>query len=1135
MDDLRLNRKDGIFITVCLFVLVAGVFVSMGYFKKAFPEAAIEFRYDRSQSGRIAGQFADSLEWDIPKGYRHASRFGYDDLAKTYLEKELGVEGAQKFLGKPVRLWYWQHRWFKPATKEEYRVFVTPEGDVVRVAHDVAEDAPGADLSEPAARELAERFLFGPMKLDSTKVTFIESQRIGRPNRADWSFTWRATGIEPVKGAEYRYSVDITGNQFGGYREWLKVPEEWLASYRKLRSLNDAASSVDGIGLVLTVLAILGAFYVRLRRHDLRWRIAMKFGVVASALVLLNLINDFPLTLYGYGTEDSWSGFVTSRIFIALLQVIGAGAAIFLLTVSAESVYRGQYPEKLALPRMFTVRGMRTKASFKNILLGVTLTSFFFAYQIVFYLVGAKYGAWSPSDVPYDNLLNTAMPWLAVLAVGFFPAVSEEFMSRMFSIPFLQRLFKNRMLWLALLLPAVIWGFGHAGYPNQPWWIRGAEVGIAGVIIGIVMLKWGILATLVWHYTVDALYTAFLLFRSHNPYFVLTAAVAVGIMVIPLLLALLAYLRRGTFLPAVGVRNVDEGSASGADIEVVREPAPAMAPVEAPVTTYRRLPSRSRWIGITLLGAGIIAMLIPVERVGDFISYPLTKQEAVKIFADTLRATGWADPDTLTVAAFVNEDDDEVGSANALVYLLKHSASVHDFNRIADERLGMGRWRVYAWQPENRLRYSGSVHARTKQVGSVYPWLPEEMPGDSLAKDSAQAIVERELSKQGEDTSALVLKEYRDFARPKRLDHSFTYEAKDGDPRHVAEAKYRRFGSVYGRYLTVGTYPWYKIPEEWTRERNATTVLRAVREGLTILATLATVVWIFVLLGTRARAGQVPWKRVLLAAIVPAAISLVAQTNLFYLSQAEYFQRTEISWGVFRTTLLTTWLLSSVISYVMFAAGFAFFSVLYPDRIPWLRAHERRAAAVDTWLAFAAGIGGLLVVRSVRAWLAAWQPGWVAFQGWGVPDWLAAPLPLPMMLDNVLRDALMVSVLFVFYAYLWTGPLRASWKRALLVVGAVFMLMGFRLGDPGEWLLSAIYGGVLAALVWVLLRSLVAGRPMALFAAALGAMTVSTAISGFGVGNNFLCWHTWMLAVLILLVFALWLAPLWRGKRLPVD
>jgi membrane protease YdiL (CAAX protease family) len=1132
MNDLRLNRKDGTFILVCLLVLAAGVLVSFRYFKKAFPEATIDFRYDRAGSGGIADRFADSLDWQIPKEYRHASRFGYDDFAKTYLEKELGVEGAQPYLGKPIRLWYWQHRWFKPSTKEEYRIFVTPEGEVVRVAHEIAEDAAGADLAEDTARVMAQHFLFVTMGQDSTKMTFIESQHVGRPHRGDWTFTWRATGIEPVKGAEYRYSIDITGNQFGGYKEWLKVPEEWQASYRKLRSLNDAASSIDGIGFVLTGLAILSIFYLRMRRKDLRWRIALKFGIVAAALILLNAINDFPQNLYWYQTEDSWSGFLTSRIFLSLLGAVAAGAAIFLLTAAAETMYRAQYPTKLALPKMFTARGLRTKSSFKNILLGVTMTSFFFAYQIAFYLIAAKNGAWSPSDVPYDNLLNTAMPWLAVIAVGFFPAVTEEFMSRMFSIPFLQRLFKNRMLWLALLLPAVIWGFGHAGYPNQPWWIRGAEVGIAGVIIGVVMLKWGILATLVWHYTVDALYTAFLLFRSHNPYLVLTAAVAVGIMVIPLLWAFLAYLRKGSFLPEQGALNADEGTVADEHVEA---PAPEIKAVEAPTTTYHRLPSRGRWIGAGVLAAGIIAVLIPVEHIGDFISYPVNKSEAVRIFADTLRATGWANPDTLKIAAFANEDNDGIDAANGLVYLLKHSSSVHDFNWIADERLAVGRWRVYAWQPENRLRYSGSVHARTKQVGSVYPWLPEEMPGDSLSKDSAAAIVERSLTQLGEDTSTLVLKEYRDFARPKRLDHTFTYEAREGDPRHVAEAKFRRYGSVYGHYQSVNRYGWYKIPEEWTRERKALTTLRAIREGLTILAIAGAVVWMLVLLGMRARKGNVPWKRVLLAAIVPAVITLLAQLNLLYLSQAEYFQRVEISAAIFRTTLLTSWLSAGLVSYVMYALGFAFLCALYPERMPWLRSHERRAAAWDTWIGLGAGIGAYLLVRSVRAWVAAWQPGWIPFHGWNTPEWLAAPVPLLMMLENLLAEALLLSVLLAFAAHLWTGPWRVTWKRALLVLGAVLILLGGDLGDPGEWLFNAIYGVVAIALVWLLLRNLVEGRPMALFAVALGAMTVSAMVSGLGAGNASLTGQTWALIVLMLLVFALWLAPPWRGKRLPVD
>ena len=55
------------------------------------------------------------------------------------------------------------------------------------------------------------------------------------------------------------------------------------------------------------------------------------------------------------------------------------------------------------------------------------------------------------------------------------------------------------------------------------------------------------MATLIWHYSVDALYTAFLLIRSPNHYLMMSGAVAAGIMLIPLVVAWVAYWRTGTF------------------------------------------------------------------------------------------------------------------------------------------------------------------------------------------------------------------------------------------------------------------------------------------------------------------------------------------------------------------------------------------------------------------------------------------------------------------------------------------------------------------------------------------------------------------------------------------------------------
>ena len=198
---------------------------------------------------------------------------------------------------------------------------------------------------------------------------------------------------------------------------------------------------------------------------------------------------------------------------------------------------------------------MRTKSFFLGTILGLSLTGAFVAYQIVFYMLAYRFGAWSPADVPYSDLLNTRFPWAFVLFGGFFPAVSEEFLFRMFAIPFLRNLVRSVMA--ALILAGFIWGFGHAGYPQQPFYIRGVEVGIGGVVLGAIMLRWGILPTLVWHYSMDAMYSALLLLRSQSLYFKLSGAASAGIMVLPVLIALVAYLRRGGFEPEAGLTNAE--------------------------------------------------------------------------------------------------------------------------------------------------------------------------------------------------------------------------------------------------------------------------------------------------------------------------------------------------------------------------------------------------------------------------------------------------------------------------------------------------------------------------------------------------------------------------------------------------
>ena len=111
---------------------------------------------------------------------------------------------------------------------------------------------------------------------------------------------------------------------------------------------------------------------------------------------------------------------------------------------------------------------------------------------------------------------------------------------------------------LAVILPAFFWSFLHSAYPQEPGYIRGIEVGLIGIVAGLVMPRWGIVATLVWHYTVDASLVGMLLIRSDNLYFKISGIVVGLAGLLPMAWSGISYLVRGRFEPVDDLLNSAE-------------------------------------------------------------------------------------------------------------------------------------------------------------------------------------------------------------------------------------------------------------------------------------------------------------------------------------------------------------------------------------------------------------------------------------------------------------------------------------------------------------------------------------------------------------------------------------------------
>jgi membrane protease YdiL (CAAX protease family) len=434
----RFAPSDYRFIVICLALLAGATWYSAGNFYRAFPEASIDFRVSRAEAQQRAGQFLAAQDYRLA-GYRDASSFTFDDDAKTFLERELGLEKANRIMGARVHLWRWSFRWFRPLQKEEFRADITPTGDFAGFDHEIAEDAARPAIAAEQARSLAEDFLRTRARRDPASLDFVESSSVTRPHRVDRVFTWKERDFD-IHDATYRVAVTVLGDEVGGYSEYLKIPDQWTRDYQRLRSKNNEAQTFDLAALVVLMIGLIVVLVMRVRRQDVRWRRAATIGVVGMGLSFLASLNQFPLAEFGYPTTDGYGSFVMQNLLQALLSALAWGGALFLIAAGAEVLYREAFPEKISVGRLFSLRGLRTKRFFLGAILGVTLCAVFIAYQTVFYIVAYKFGAWSPADVPYSDLLNTKFPWLFVLIGGYLPAVSEEFMFRMFAIPFLRKL-----------------------------------------------------------------------------------------------------------------------------------------------------------------------------------------------------------------------------------------------------------------------------------------------------------------------------------------------------------------------------------------------------------------------------------------------------------------------------------------------------------------------------------------------------------------------------------------------------------------------------------------------------------------------------------------------------------------------
>ena len=1038
-------------VTLLLWVLagIIGVWFAHRYFFRAFPEASVNFKVTRNQALQRATSFLSGLGENV-SGYRNAVEFDVDDHAKVYLERELGLSRANQMMSTELNIWYWDVRFFKPQQEEEFHVLVSPGGEIVGYRHVVPEAQPGGSLDRQSAESAARGFLSQKLGIDLAQWDFLseEVNSTQRPNRLDWSFTWEKRGFR-AKDAPYRLRVAVLGSNPGGAEQFLKVPEAWTRDYEKLRSGNNTLETFFIVPYILLLAVALWYAMVLTRRGQTQWAAAIKVGIVAAVLLFLQNLNNWPLWGGSYDTKDPYGSFLILRIAYALLIAIVSAFTISLVLPAAEPLYRGSQPDRLQLRYLLTARGMRSKEFFSALVVGLSMAAAHIGFIVAFYIVAGHYGAWAPQDLNYSDAVNTYFPWIAGVAIGLFAAANEEFTFRLFAVPFFHKYTKSR--WVAVIVPAFLWSFLHSNYPQEPAYIRGLEVGIIGIVAGLVMLRWGILATLTWHYTVDASLVGLLLVRSDVLYFRISGIVVGAAAVVPLVIAGVLYLTRGGFAEEESILN-RAAPKPDLDLRAAAEPAESTA---APRRYEPLTIGMMGFLAVALLAGGLLAWKLKTPHVGDYLKVQVDARGAKARADGVLRALG-VNPTNYYHAT--NLVDVTNSTANEF---LRRRIGIRALDEIYATKIPGVLWSVRYFKSLDPEEYSvvlkpdGTLH-------SVHHTLAEAAAGASLTKEEAVALAEKYLQEQKHvNLQEWTLVESKSEKKPHRTDHKLTWQSKvpldsanSANDHAYARMELDVLGSEVADYRT-----YIKIPEEWQRKQEEWTLARTLYlvACILFLATLGVLVLIFFFRKFRSEeARSIPWRGLARLSLWGLAgyILVFALGDRIAVILQQYPTATPLKALI--ATLVIGGVLGAAFNFgaVAFLLGVAWFycrRAFGEERIPSLRGMPRAYYRDAAWIGVA-GAAAWIGLNRLLDFAGAHWPTLHRATAIGFGADFAAFLPLASIAGATVLRGLMFAGFVALAAGFISAEVKPRWLRILIFLLASFTLVGMNWGSPQDFL-----------------------------------------------------------------------------------
>jgi len=836
-------------ILILLSVLgIAGLWLFQWKERDVFPNASIDLSIGKSEILHLAENWAKRFGYEKKPVIKSITFNDYDDT-KTFLEYELGNAQANELMRNTIPVFYWYCGFRKPFDQETMDITISPNGKLFYFDYGLPNDKKIPSISHEAAEEKAFAFVNENTSWARQDCKMVADDTSERLNRTDHNFTWEYQKSE-WHDARLRAYVEVSGNKLTSFNYYLHRPEQWDRNYSTIRSKNELLESIASIFYFLLYPIAAFIFLRGITKGNIRWKFALSVGGILALIHLLDTLNEFPTLLSSYSPESSFAAFIIKSIIYPLL------GAPFLVMVAAtlagagELIYRHLFPDKLALEKIFTPTGLRSKEVLFGLIAGLACFAVSLGYQISYYWIGNHLHFWCPLEVGNYQVLSAYCPWFSAVSLGTFASTNEEILYRVLMLGLIKAVV--RRFWLANLLQAVAWGFMHSNYPQQPCYARGLELTIEGMFDGWLLSRFGLFACIVSHYCFDAFQCVIPLLTAPT-----LLKLSAGLPFLPIIIAItyssIMYRKHKSKDKSLLNKTIAAPKIS-AQIEVVQTDLSDI---------YKGLSHKMRWALICFTIIGLIAYLVVGERtysIGETKGVlHTTRKQAIKTAKDYL-LDQHIDINGYKIGTSITNNFSSGSYGEGIQYLFEQ-IGFERTKKLTDEIERSFLWTVSFIKPLTPSEYQcvvdedGNLRALDLKRG-------EDEAGANLSKQDAQIIAENFLKTYRKVYTPFAFKDVSKTKRKHRTDYSFTFKV----PKYkVGDADFEVGIDVIGDIPANVSHGW-DVPDEWkwarTKQTKRQEICTIVVAAISTVIFIASIVWIIFLF----KSNKIRWRRAIFLA-----------------------------------------------------------------------------------------------------------------------------------------------------------------------------------------------------------------------------------------------------------------------------